>query len=70
MGTDVVDWALYMTGIDDFDPRRVAWIQGQPQRALTHVTWTNPHPDKTIRALDFISAKTSAAPFLVAVTAE
>jgi len=33
-------------------------------------TWKNPHPEKTIREIDFASTKATAAPFLIAVTAE
>jgi hypothetical protein len=34
------------------------------------VTWNNPRPEEEIASLDFVSAKQSAAPFLVAVTVE
>ena len=32
--------------------------------------WENPHPEKTIASLDYVSAMTVAAPFCVAITAE
>ena len=33
-------------------------------------TWTNPNPTRAIASIDFISAGTEAAPFLIAVTGE
>ena len=33
-------------------------------------TWENPHPDKEIASMDFVSRMTTAAPFLVAVTVD
>ena len=38
--------------------------------ALSELVWKNPHPDKTIATIDFISAKAKAAPFLVGITLE
>lgn len=32
-------------------------------------TWTNPHPDRPLATLDFVSAEQPAAPFLIALTA-
>jgi hypothetical protein len=37
---------------------------------LFKLTWENPLPTVPIRSFDFISKGTTAAPFLVAVTAE
>lgn len=49
----------------------LAW-QGQTAEGagarLFRRVWTNPRPDTVITTLDFISAETPAAPFLVAVT--
>jgi hypothetical protein len=33
-------------------------------------SWKNRRPGKTIREIDFVSARGPAAPFLIAVTAE
>ena len=33
-------------------------------------TWNNPHPDKAVVSIDYISAQTDAAPFCVAMTVE
>jgi carboxypeptidase C (cathepsin A) len=38
--------------------------------SLFKYTWTNPSPEKTIDKIDFVSAMTNAAPFLVAITCE
>ena len=35
---------------------------------IYHFTWTNPHPDRRIASLDFVSAEQPAAPFLIGVT--
>jgi tetratricopeptide (TPR) repeat protein len=65
---DVIDWSW---GSDQRLPLdRIAWVGGRPIKRLMRKTWTNPHPDKPIREIDFVSAMTTAAPFLVAVTAE
>ena len=32
--------------------------------------WKNPHPDKKVVSVDYISANTDAAPFCVAMTVE
>ncbi len=50
----------------------LAW---QDERAAIPVrlfkrTWTNPRPDAVIERIDFISAKTKAAPLLLAITVE
>ena len=37
---------------------------------LLRKAWQNPHPDKVISHIDFISAKAKAAPFVVAITLE
>ncbi|MEO6789012.1 MAG: hypothetical protein ABI318_23050, partial [Chthoniobacteraceae bacterium] len=38
---------------------------------LYEMTWTNPHPEKPVKSLDFVSADTEhAAPVLFAITAE
>jgi len=50
----------------------VAWNDseaGVPLRLFKR-TWENPRPDVIIDRIDFVSRKTEAAPFLVALTAE
>ncbi len=37
---------------------------------LYDFTWTNPHPDQVIHSIDCVSARSAAAPFLIAITAE
>jgi hypothetical protein len=37
---------------------------------LRYFVWINPHPDKTIEAIDFTSTGTQAAPVLLAITGE
>lgn len=37
---------------------------------LYKTTWKNPHPDKTITGLDYVSTMSHSAPFLIAITAE
>jgi len=48
------------------------WRERWPERGvrLYKVTWENPRPQVKVETLDFISAMASAAPFLIAVTAE
>ena len=67
MREDVIDWSWNEQRID---VDRIAWIGGRPIKRLMRKTWTNPHPEKPIRDIDFVSAMSTAAPFLVAVTAE
>ena len=37
---------------------------------LYKTTWANPRPDAEVASIDFVSTRKSAAPFLVAITAE
>ena len=37
---------------------------------LFHFTWVNPRPETPLRELDFVSALSGSAPFLVALTTE
>jgi hypothetical protein len=36
--------------------------------AFSEKIWRNPHPEKVITSIDFVSAKIEAAPFLLGVT--
>ena len=42
----------------------------QGERILSEVVWQNPHPDKTITSIDFVSGLKACAPFLVGITLE
>ena len=58
---------------DLIDAGRVAWRGVTWNGAigeLSELVWKNPHPEKTITTIDFISAGVQAAPFLVAITLE
>lgn len=77
-GKHVVDWWAYPDQKSPSDAK-VAW-EGENEAAkgfmakikLYQMTWTNPHPDREIVSLDFVTAdiKQSCAPFCVAITAE
>ncbi|MEQ2006228.1 MAG: protein kinase [Limisphaerales bacterium] len=77
-GVNTGPWALPAT-VTNAPPRaNEVWKAEAPRgnnrisnrlRVLLH-TWTNPHPTRPIAALDFVSAGTDAAPFLIAVTGE
>jgi hypothetical protein len=75
-GKDVRDWWDWD---DQPTPRaKLAWKgsnaaakQSERSIRLYAVTWKNPHPGRTVTAIDFESnGKTAAAPFLVALTLE
>jgi RNA polymerase sigma factor (sigma-70 family) len=75
-GKDVRDW---WRRPDDQEPTRarVAWEGSNRSAKLDHcslwlfaVTWKNPDPDKTVVSIDYVSALTAAAPFVVALTLE
>jgi hypothetical protein len=75
-GQDVRDW----WNSDEGNPvsrGRVVWTGGnivadqyEVSLRLYLSVWENPHPDKKIAALDYVSAKTNCAPFCVAITVE
>ena len=73
-GKDVADLDIE---IGSTPPERIAWEHPYKWRgwydsriALGIQTWENPHPDKVISHVDFVSAKVQAVPVLVALTAE
>jgi hypothetical protein len=37
---------------------------------LFKTSWVNPFPDEEITSIDYVSAMSDAAPFLIAITAE
>ncbi len=65
-GSDVQDWA------DKADDFPVAWSDKGNSIALRlyKTTWVNPFADRAIAAVDYVSAMTQCAPFLVAITVE
>ena len=71
-GEDFLGWQGYRAQ-PDLKQATVVW-RGRNARnvqvQLFKKTWVNPRPDAPIASLDFVSAKTAAAPFLVAITAE
>lgn len=77
-GRHVRDWWTHADTRTDTDLAQVAW-EGphafpkiHPTRLrIFHSSWENPHPDKPVVSLDFVSRMTTtAAPFLIAVTVE
>jgi hypothetical protein len=76
---------IYRTGVPKTrrDPSApgtdLAWVGSNPRikrqqpdssLRLYRSTFTNPHPDKEILVIDYVSAMTDAAPFLVGLTVE
>ncbi|MBE0544230.1 MAG: protein kinase [Verrucomicrobia bacterium] len=77
-GRHVRHWWTHADTRTDTDLAQVAW-EGphafpkiHPTRLrIFHSSWENPHPDKPVVSLDFVSRMTTtAAPFLIAVTVE
>jgi hypothetical protein len=77
-GRQVYDWWPGLgDGIVDHANRSVrAWVGTNPARGnvglivLSRTWWDNPRPDVEITHLDYVSRMTTAAPFLIAITAE
>ena len=65
-GKDVRDWQADQA--KDLERASTAW-RGRNQRLLQS-TWENPRPQIEITTIDYVSAMTTAAPFLIAITAE
>ena len=75
-GEDVRDW----WNIDESKPvtrGQVVWEGNNPAVSKQNRTlrlylgmWKNPHPDKQVVGIDYISTNTDVAPFCVAMTAE
>lgn len=82
-GKNVQDWWAY-PGSSDVTDARVAWTGTNPgvekfaadnmmeafKVRLFSCTWTNPHPEKEVTAIDATSRNTQCRPFVVALTAE
>jgi hypothetical protein len=64
-------------GAQPGSPLVTAWRGTNPfsrakggELSLFKATWENPRPNVAIRSLDYLSVAESAAPFVVAITAE
>jgi hypothetical protein len=76
---DVRHW-WYQPGVDDrqsTDRAAIAWTGSNPVAErngsalrLYLSTWDSPRPDIAVETLDYVSARTSSAPFLIAITVE
>lgn len=77
-GEDVRDW-FYVDDEAKTTRGKIVW-NGENQRAtevgakirLYMMSWENPHPEKTIKSMDYVGKKseTPAAPFCLAITLE
>lgn len=71
-GEDVLDW---WTATDGHSAPRVAWSgpnaanPNGPPKSIYLTVWVNPLPDIAVRSVDYVSAMSDAAPFLIALTA-
>ncbi len=65
MGRDIIDWRQPAT-LSDL--RHQGWSSQTALTMLQEKTWHNPHPEKVITHIDFVSGKKTAAPFLMGVT--
>ena len=57
----------------ELKPENIGWIGVNYKgngRGLVKPVWLNPHPDKTIATIDFISGLIRCAPFVVGITLE
>lgn len=75
-GEDIRDWWGAMNP-PDLKRARVAWkgsntaaSGNQMAIALYDRVWVNPHPEKRVGSIDFISRNTECDPFLVAISVE
>jgi hypothetical protein len=77
-GRHLVDWWAWDRSSSEPTEAKVAWTGSNDNTELNKglkirlfdLTWTNPHPEKEIAALDVLSAGKQPDPFLVAVTLE
>ena len=77
-GRNIVNWWSFQSAKEEPTEARVAWTGSSDTTdqnpgikiRLFGFTWTNPHPEKEVAALDILSAATQCDPFLVAVTLE
>jgi RNA polymerase sigma factor (sigma-70 family) len=77
-GRNIVNWWSFPSAKEEPTEAQVAWTGSSDSTDLNpgikirlfDLTWTNPHPEKEVAALDILSAGTQCDPFLVAVTLE
>jgi WD40 repeat protein/predicted Ser/Thr protein kinase len=72
-GEDLAEWEAGRSGSADLKRATVAWAGRNTRKASVRLykrTWENPQPGVKIIGLDFVSAMTDAAPFLIAVSVE
>ena len=70
-GQDVRDWCVQ--GGEPAKDVSPVWRGTSADAAsirLYKTTWSNPRPDVEITSIDYVSAMTDSAPFLIAITAE
>jgi hypothetical protein len=76
-GQQVRDW--WTSGTEEYDAKiaRVAWkgsnTAAERQKTSLRIfesTCQNPHPEQLVQSVDFVSAMTDSAPFLIAITLE
>ena len=60
LGSGPVAWV----GTNPLSRRQTRWV------FLRRLTWTNPHPEKHVSSIDFISAGKKSVPFCVAISVE
>jgi len=72
VGEDVRDWSVNINPGQPATNATEAWTGpgGTGGLRLDHRAYENPRPDVEITTLDFISARTQATPFVVAITLE
>jgi hypothetical protein len=75
-GQDLRDWWDWPER-PDVTRAKVAWkgdnpaaTQNQRKVRLYAVVWPNPHPDKTVATIDYVSGNTLCDPFLIALSLE
>jgi hypothetical protein len=72
-GQDLRDWNADSDPSADLSRATIVWSainNAQRRVRMFHMAWTNPRPEVEIIALDFQSAMSPAAPFILAITAE
>jgi len=76
-GTDVRDWHYWSGEKDEASTLKVVWKGQNPTSTkaksyirLFETTWTNMVPNIELESIDFISAMSQPAPFLLAITLE
>ncbi len=72
-GDDVADWHLAQVPSSFGFFEKIVWRGWLPngrEIGLPIKTWDNPHPDREIRSIDFVSTLRDARPFLLGITLE